>query len=80
MYLTEPGPLAVPSDTLSELMARDPLQLADQDIVKIVEALRAQRAAWQIAEAAGKKSAPKAKTAAGTVDTSAVTSLEDLGL
>jgi len=56
----EKSPLTqVQPDSLSELFARDPLQLADQDILKIVLELRKQREAWRTAEAAGAKSAPK---------------------
>lgn len=55
------SPLAeVQPQTLGELFSRDPLSLSDQDIDKIVEELRRQRAKWQEAEATGRKSAAKA--------------------
>lgn len=45
------------TDSLAELYARDPLELSDQDIEKIIERNRAARAAYQ----AGSKSAGNPK-------------------
>lgn len=69
MKLIEPNsspeqPLAEAStESLEELFNRDPLTLQKGDRRRIVEALRAQRAKWQVEEAAGAKraSAPKAE-------------------
>ena len=48
------------SDSLQELFDRDPLQLTDHDIERIVTELRAQRERWQVAEKKGaKRPAPK---------------------
>lgn len=41
--------------SLSELMSRDPMGYSDQDLDQIVLELRAQRARWEEAEAAGRK-------------------------
>jgi hypothetical protein len=58
--LPQVSPLAgVNPDTLSELFARDPLGLADQDIETIVTELRRQRAKWREAELAGATKAPR---------------------
>lgn len=63
-YMQPSNPLAEASPaSLDELMARNPETLDDASIDRIVEALREQRAAWARAEAAGKKSAPKASSA-----------------
>lgn len=55
-------------DSLQELFDRDPLQLTDSDIEKIVTELRAQRARWEVREAK-----PKKTSAPATLD------LKDLG-
>ena len=65
-------------NSLTELFARDPLDLADKDIDVIVAEFRRQRALWVQAEAQGKKPTAKKAPAAKT-DKKAV-SLEDLGL
>lgn len=79
-YMQPTNPLAEASATsLDELMARNPETLDDASIDRIVAALREQRAAWGRAEAAGKKSAPKAGGApAKTVDKEL--DLDNLGL
>jgi hypothetical protein len=56
-------------DSLAELFERDPLNLTDGDIERIVQELRSAREKWIIAEKKGKKVA-----ASGTL------SLSDLGL
>lgn len=76
---TEPSPLAEANPaSLDELFSRDPLSLSNNDIARGVEALRAQRANWKIAEAQGKTKAPKAKKA--KPDSAEVGSLDDIGL
>lgn len=52
------SPIAeVHHQTLDELLSRDPLDLADADIEKIVSVLRSQRDKWALEEA--KPKAPK---------------------
>jgi hypothetical protein len=64
------SPLAAASpSSLAELFERDPLNLTDGDIERIVQELRSAREKWIIAEKKGKKVA-----ASGTL------SLSDLGL
>lgn len=47
-------------DSLQELFDRDPLELTDADVERIVTELRDQRSRWVKAEAKGKKqAAPK---------------------
>lgn len=59
--MTITSPLeGVESQTLDELMSRDPLDLADADIEKIVSVLREQRKRWLV-----EAQAPKAPKAAG---------------
>jgi len=59
---TQPSPLTgVHPDTLSELFARDPLGLADQDIETIVTEFRRKRAQWRTEELAGATKASKTK-------------------
>jgi hypothetical protein len=48
-------------ESLSDLFSRDPEGFSKQDISRIVETLRTQRKAWALAEASGKKSAPRAE-------------------
>lgn len=63
------------TDSLTEVLSRDPENYSKQDRAKIIEALREQSARWTAAEASGKK--PKA----ATVPTPAkAISLKDLGL
>jgi len=72
-------PLAgVNPESLDELFSRDPRQLGEADITKIVEALRKQRKAWKVAEAQGARVTRKAKAPAGPKPE--VKSLKDLGL
>lgn len=52
------------TDSLAELMSRDPNRMSDAEFAQVVEVLRAQRPKWQAAEAAGRpKAAPKAASA-----------------
>jgi hypothetical protein len=84
----KPSPLEEAStESLDELFSRDPLQLAEEDIAKIVTRLRAERAKWDIeqAEAAAKPPRAKAGTAAKAPKVAKVIaddnlSLDDLGL
>jgi len=65
--------------SLDELFSRDPLDLSKADRARIVQALRDQRARWQLDEKAGKtraSAAPKPAKSAGT----AKLELKDLGL
>ena len=66
------------SDSLTEVMSRDPEGYSRQDRDRIVEALRAQRARLAAAEAAG----PKPRTASPKVPltTKTVASAEDMDL
>ena len=63
-------------DALNELFNRPPLLLTDNDISRIVDALRSQRAKWLIEETAPKK-APKTKTPKTKITQEAL-SLDDL--
>lgn len=66
------SPLAEASPfSLEEFFSRAPWLLSEDDRAKAVAIYRAQRAAWDLAKAAGKTRAPKA---------SSTTSLADLGL
>lgn len=68
-------------DALNELMARDPLDLKDLDIARIVESLRAKRVDWAKAESEGKTKAPKAaKPKVEKATGPAPSSIDDLGL
>lgn len=69
------SPLAEASPfSLEEFFSRAPWTLSTEDRAKAVAIYRAQRAAWDLAEAGGAKRAPSAKKAAATV------TLADLGL
>jgi hypothetical protein len=59
------------SESLSELFAKDPLELTTEDISRVVSELRAQRERWMVAEKKGR--APKAET-------KVITDLSELGL
>lgn len=79
------SPLAEASSTsLDELFSRNPLDLTDNDVEKIVREFRAKRALWLDAEAKGAKRAPGAKAAAkAKLDTDGKSTddlLKDLGL
>lgn len=77
-----PSPLdeATP-ESLNDLFSRDPLDLAEPDIEKIVQYLRSARERWDTAESQGKKSAPRAaKAPAAKVSADPTMSLDDLGL
>lgn len=61
------SPLAEASEaSLAELFARDPLDLTEQDLSRMVEEFRRMRAKWQADEALGvkpgKRSAPEGLT------------------
>lgn len=66
------------TDSLAEVMSRDPEGYSRQDRDRIVETLRANRARLAAAEAAG-ESAPKQKKNAVPLSTKASASPEDLG-
>ena len=75
-----PSPLAeAPATSLDELFSRDPLDLADADIDRIVAELRRQRANFKLAESQGKTARPR-KAPAMTVEQAKSITLEDLGL
>ena len=63
LELTSPL-MEVGKESLSELFQRDPLDLSEQDLKKIVETLRGQRKLWQQTQDAPK--APRAKRDVGT--------------
>jgi hypothetical protein len=63
------------SESLAELMSRDPEGYSKQDLGKLVAALRANRQRFQEAEATAKTQGPRAKG-----QTSTKASAEDLGL
>lgn len=74
------SPLAgVHPDTLSELFARDPLSLAEQDIETIVTELRRARAKWREAELTGATKAPRSKAAPKQAASPKI-NLDDIGL
>jgi len=50
------------TDSLSELFNRNPLEMTEEDIRRVVEEYRKMRGRWAAAELAGKKSLPKAST------------------
>jgi hypothetical protein len=54
--MTQPSIGETNPDSLSDLFSRDPLDLADADISKIVVELRRARERWSAAEASGTKS------------------------
>lgn len=68
--------LEVEKESLSELFQRDPLELSEQDLRKIVETLRGQRKLWLQAEATPK--APRGKKAASTKPSLSAAELDDL--
>ena len=76
------NPLSEASETsLDELMSRDPEGLTSQNIDQIINALRAQRAQWAAAEAAGAIKMPKGKAPVGPKKTAGPEiDLSDLGL
>jgi hypothetical protein len=65
---------ATVEDSFPELMSRDPEGYQAQDLARIVEALRAQRARWAEAEAAqsakpkGARASPRVSSAAQQAD------------
>lgn len=70
----------VESQTLDELMSRDPLDLGQADIEKIVSILREQRKRWLVEAQVPKVAKPKApgKKAATAADIADL--MKDLGL
>jgi len=48
------------ASSLDEFFSKDPLELQEREIEKIVEEYRKMRSRWNAAEAAGKRSLPKA--------------------
>jgi hypothetical protein len=67
---------AVNPKSLDELFSADPDDLTKPELELVVKEMRAQAARWQVAEAAGKRSAPKVPKASASPGLS----LEDLGL
>lgn len=69
------------SDSLAEVMSRDPEGLSRQDRNRIIEALRAQRARIAAAEAAGTK-VPRAQKKADKIPLSSTATkpLDEMGL
>lgn len=68
---------------LATLMARDPLKLSDQDIMTIIENLRANRKRFKAGEAQAGSMKPKAETVkakAAKESESLIGNLSDLGL
>lgn len=95
MHAQPPGETPSPSDTqagasplatanpssLDELFSRDPLDLGDADLDRIVGELRKSRELWRKAEAEGKTRAPRPKAdASGPKAGPDQLSLEELGL
>lgn len=75
-----PSPLSeVKEDSLNDLFMKDPLNLSEADIERVVTELRRKREQWQAAEASGAKRAPKA-IAAPKVKPDVALDLDDLGL
>lgn len=76
---TQTSPLAEANPkSLEELFSRDPFEFSEQDEIAIVAALRAQRANWAAAEAAGNTPAQKARATKSAGKTTM--NLDDLGL
>lgn len=76
----EVAPLAEASPaSLDELFSRDPFDLAEADIERIVMEFRRARENWATAEASGAKKAPKA-VKAPKAEAPKDLSLDDLGL
>jgi hypothetical protein len=62
--IPDPNPLAEAKvDSLNELFNRDPFQMSDQDIAKIVDALRNARSKFKQDEATKPVKEPRAKKA-----------------
>jgi len=76
------SPLAgLASQTLDELMSRDPLSLAEADLEKIVQVLREQRKRWLVEaqiKPVARATAPITKRAASAADLAEL--MKDLGL
>lgn len=67
-------------DSISYLLTKDPFQLTRKDRDQAVLALRAQRARWAAAEAAGEHSRPKKAASAAARSLTTTANAEDLGL
>lgn len=82
--VAEGSPLAgLISQTLDELMSRDPLSLAEADLEKIVQVLREQRKRWLVESqikpvARPAPKTPPSKRAASAADVAEL--MKDLGL
>jgi len=75
---TTTSPLSeVDPASLNELFARDPMDLTNQDLDKIIAALRAQRLKWKQDEASG--GAKKAAKIANAAETKKI-SVDDLDI
>ena len=69
------------SDSLTEVMSRDPEGYSRQDRDRIVEALRAQRARLAaVEEAGGKPRAPRSSTPKLPLSSTSAKPIEDMGL
>ena len=68
--MSETSPVKdIEPNSLNELFSRDPLELADQDIDRIVEVLRERRNNWLLTEESPKpKRAPAKKLTQAEVD------------
>lgn len=64
-------------ESLSELLSRDPEGYQNQDLDRIIEALREQRKKWQMLDSEAK---PRAKAKAQAVQLVTKLSPEDLGI
>lgn len=65
---------AMPSQTLDELFSRDPFEMSDQDLERIVDVLREQRKNWTQAEEAAVAKGKAGKKAMAPVDFAKLTS------
>lgn len=66
------------TDSLTELFNRNPLEMDNDHLSRIVEEYRKMRARWQTAEAAGKKSLPKVASQKSLPTPSAPTPPKDM--
>ena len=72
-----------PQTDIATLMARDPLELSDQDIMSIIETLRANRKRFKAGDAQAGSTKPKKETVkakAAAESKSIIGDLGDLGL
>lgn len=75
-----PALLEADTDSLSEVMSRDPEGYSRQDRDRIVEALRTQRARIAAADLAGGKKASAPKAGKLPLSSVATKAIEDMGL